>query len=257
MPVVNSASALGESIGKLIEDELENTLKPICDKVGYLYDRGGVRPGRRPGVKLQMVNKSGNVYQLDAVIENADGSPIIILESKYLRYKKHNRDKASWTCSAHYSLRKSHPTIRKSIAIIAGNWSLPAKKFMESFGIELHEISFEYLCEVLGNYDIDFNWPEKDRKIPDISWNKFLNLSSEEKKDIGYKLLDPVRQNMIRSITYTIESSGNWARHLNELELLVKTEMNEYFTYSFKTVRDTIQFLLNLQIDDPEISKKL
>ncbi|MCU0645368.1 MAG: hypothetical protein MUC94_14070 [bacterium] len=257
MAVVNSASALGEAIGKLIEDEIEKTLKPVCEKDGYVFDRGGARPEKRSGLKLSMLNKSGNAYQLDAVIENSDGSPIVILESKYLRYKKHNRDKASWTCSAHYSLRKSYPTIRKSIAVISGNWSLPSKKFMESFGIELYEIPFKYMGETLADYGVEFNWPEKDRIISDTSWKKFLTLSNENRVEIRERLLSPIRKSLIDSIKMTLESSEDWAKRLNEIELLLKTDMNEYFTYSFHSIKDTIQFLLGLQIDAPDISRKL
>jgi len=257
MPVVNSASALGEAVGKLIEDEIESTLKPICEKDGYYFDRSGIRPDKRSGVKLLMINRSGNTYQLDAVIENSSGDPIVILESKYLRYKKHNRDKASWTCSAHYSLRKTHPTIRKSIAVISGNWSLPSKKFMESFGIELHEIPFEHMCETLAAYEVNFNWQEKDRQTPDISWAKFLKLSIDSKKEIGNRLLNPVREDLVKSIKFTLEKSEDWAKRINELELLLKTDMNEYFIYSFNSIKDTIQFLLKLQVDAPDISKKL
>ena len=257
MAVVNSASALGEAIGKIIEDEIEKTLKPVCEKDGYFFDRGGTRPEKRSGLKLSMLNKSGNSYQLDAVIENSDGSPIVILESKYLRYKKHNRDKASWTCSAHYSLRKTYPTIRKSIAVISGNWSLPSKRFMESFGIELHEIPFNYMCETLADYGLEFNWTEKDRIISDTSWKKFLTLNNENRVEIGERLLSPIRKSLIDSIKMTLESSEDWAKRLNEIELLLKTDMNEYFTYSFNSIKDTIQFLLNLQVDAPDISRKL
>lgn len=49
MPVKNTASALGEAVGKLIEDEIERTLRPICGTVGYVYDRGGSRPSARRG----------------------------------------------------------------------------------------------------------------------------------------------------------------------------------------------------------------
>ena len=194
---------------------------------------GGIRPGKRSGVKLFMINRSGNTYQLDGVIENSQGDPIVILESKYLRYKKQNRDKASWTCSAHSSLRKSYPTIRKSIAVISGNWSPPSKKFMESFGIELHEISFEFMCNILADYGINFNWKEKDRQTPDISWATFLKLSIKKRKEIGKRLLNPVRKGLVKSIKFTLERSEDWAKLINELELLLKTDMNEYFTYSF------------------------
>jgi len=71
--ISNPASALGEAIGWLIEDELQRILEPVCKRYGYVYDRGGPRPGKRKGVKLSMVNRSGNKYQLDAVIEEPGG----------------------------------------------------------------------------------------------------------------------------------------------------------------------------------------
>ncbi|MBI4727663.1 hypothetical protein HY768_10685 [candidate division TA06 bacterium] len=199
MPVTNTASALGEAIGIIIENEIENILKPICNDGGYNYDHGGERPGIK-GVKLSMVNKSGNRYQLDGVIKNAKGEPIVLLESKYLRYTKHNRDKGSWTCAAHYSLRKSHTTIRKSIAVLSGNWSLPSKKFIESFGVELHVITFEHMCTVLNQYGIKFDWQEKDRRTPNKSFKAFQKLTQKQKNEIGQKLLAPIKKQIEDSI---------------------------------------------------------
>jgi hypothetical protein len=225
--------------------------------MNYIYDRGGDRPDKRKGVKLSMVNKSGNEYQLDGVVETSDGKPVILLESKYLRYKKHNRDKASWTCASHYSLRKSHPTIRKSMAVISGNWSLPSKKFMESFGIELHEISFAHMCKVLANYNIEFDWHEKDTQTPKRSWENFLKLSRIEKEKISEQLINPIKDTLIQSIDVTIKGGEDWAKRLREIELLLKTDRNEYFTYSFHTTREVLQFLLGLQEDAADLRGRL
>jgi hypothetical protein len=257
MLVKNPASALGEAVGKLIEDELERTLSPLCSKRGFIYDRGGERPSKRTGVKVAMVNKSGNVYQLDGVIENSVGEPVVILESKYLRYKKHNRDKGSWTCAAHYSIRKSHPTIRKSIAVLSGNWSTPSKKFMESFGIELYEIPFDLMCKVLEKYGIEFDWHEKDQVTPQDSWRDFQKLNDEQKRHIGEELVNQIRDPLVRSVATTLELEEDWAKRLQEVELLLKTDRNEYFTYSFAAARDAIQFLLSLQVDAPDLRGKL
>jgi hypothetical protein len=83
MAISNAASALGEAIGKLIEDEIERILSPFCQAKNYKYDRGGLRPEKRKGVKLSMVNKSGNEYLLDGIIENPEGLPVLLIESKY------------------------------------------------------------------------------------------------------------------------------------------------------------------------------
>lgn len=257
MTARNTASALGEAIGLLIENEIEKLIKPICDMAGYFYDHGGARPGIRQRVKLSMVNKSGNSYNLDGVIENSKGDPIVIIESKYLRYKKHNRDKASWTCAAHYSLRKSHPTIRKSIAVLSGNWSLPSKKFMESFGIELYEITFKSITTVLSKYGVKFDWDEKDRETPDISWQIFSQLDQMDKDEIGRLLVSPIRNDLITSLQLTFASGEDWIKRVSELELLIKTDRNEYFTYSFASIKESIRFLLDLQTDIPDLSTHL
>lgn len=252
MAVTNTASALGEAVGKLIEDEIERVLRPICEQRSYTYDRGGPRPGRRRVKTLLMVNASGNKYQLDAVVENPGGQPVILLESKYLRYKKHNRDKASWTCASHYSLRKTYPTVRKSVAVLSGRWSDPSKAFLQSFGIELYHIGFPTMCSVMSEFNIEFDWPEDDRRIPDRGWARFRSLSQSEHETIGCRLVDPIREALASSIRTTLESGEDWPQHLREVELLLKTERNEYFTRAFANATDAMQFLLSLhqQVED-------
>jgi len=257
MDVKNTASALGEAIGKIIENELESTLRPICEKFGYIYDRGGERPGKRKGIKLSMVNRSGISYQLDAVIETPGEVPIVLIESKYLRYKKHNRDKASWTCASHYRLRKTYPSIRKSIAVLSGNWSEPSKRFMESFGIELYEISFHEMCSILGEFKIQFDWDEKDKKTPDLSWSRFKQFTDAEKKEIGRRLIAPIREVIVSSVKLTLQGGEDWIKRLSEIEVLLQTERNEFFNYTFKTTQEAIKFLVDLQMDVPDLRDRL
>ena len=109
----NAAAAFGEEIGKLFEDAI---VKGLSDDVKA---RGCTIKPRK------MKNGTGNVYQIDAVIFDKDSNPLIIIDPKYIRYAKHNRDKGSWLCVAHYNLRKTFPTIRKSISSLAGRWSKP------------------------------------------------------------------------------------------------------------------------------------
>jgi len=199
-----------------------------------------------------MLNASGNEYRLDAIIENPEGKPVILLESKYLRYKKHNRDKASWTCASHYSLRKTHPTIRKSVAVLSGRWSEPSKAFLQSFGIELHHIDFSGMCSVMSGFGIDFNWAEDNQEVPNLAWERFLSLTQEDKDSIGHRLVDPICGTLTSSIKTTLEGGEDWPRCLTEVELLLKTERNEYFTRAFPNATDAMQFLLSLheQVED-------
>lgn len=50
--------------------------------------------------KLLLYDNYGNDYNIDGVITDESMRPIILFESKDIRYKKHNRDKGSWICNA-------------------------------------------------------------------------------------------------------------------------------------------------------------
>lgn len=149
MPVSNPAAALGEAVGKLVEKTITSAVAAVTAPMGY---KAG--PER-------LINGSKNVYQIDCVVSSSSGTTVVIVDPKYIRYKKHNRDKGSWLCVAHYNLRKSHPTIRKSIAILSGRWSAPSIQMIKSFGVEVHELPFEQMVRTLSSRGVDFEWERR------------------------------------------------------------------------------------------------
>ena len=84
--VSNAASALGEAVGRLIEEAIVEGLSEVVEAHGHT-----IRPAR-------LTNGSDNAYQIDAVVFDPAGNPVIIIDPKYIRYTKHNRDKGSWLC---------------------------------------------------------------------------------------------------------------------------------------------------------------
>ncbi len=119
--VSNPGSALGEAIGSLLEQEIHILLRPIVEQHGAIYITSPQEISAKARKKLILTDQDGNDYEVDAVIVNRRFQPLVLLESKYIRYKKHNRDKASWICTAHTKLRTKFPTIRRSIAILMGS----------------------------------------------------------------------------------------------------------------------------------------
>src|SRR6266498_820978 len=130
--ISNAASALGEAVGGLIEVALNRNLDEIATANGCIYISAGPRnPKTGKDTKLLLEDANGVEYHIDGVIANKRLQPLILIESKYIRYKKHNRDKGSWICTAHSSLRRRFSSIRSSIAILAGHWSKPSKAMMQ------------------------------------------------------------------------------------------------------------------------------
>lgn len=242
MTVSHPGSALGEAVGKLIENEISKAICYIAEKKYRLHTYSG-----------RLKNGDGNQYQIDRIINDKNGNPLMTVEVKYLRYKKHNRDKASWTCTAHYNLRKTHSSIRKSIAILAGNWSMPSKALLKSFGIEIHEIPFGKMVSVLKAHDIIFDWDEKDRKTAERSWNRYQGLAESAKEQIGVKITEDIIPAVKKSVEHTITADPNRPKEIAEVEVLVKTNYGEFYLQRCKTAQEGLKYLIDLQADKRDL----
>jgi len=190
------------------------------------------------------------------VVEDKDGNPHILVESKYLRYTKHNRDKGSWTCVAHYKLRTTYPTVKKSIAVLMGNWTGSSIALMKSFGVEILEIPFVELVHALGKYGIEFDWDEKDSEIPRKSWAQYKKLPALAKKFIAQECLANHKERLEGMILEAIKADPERPKNVNAIELLIKTTHDEFYVKHFLTVKDAIKYMLGL-VSDPNDLKGL
>ena len=241
--VANPGSALGEAIGSSMEDALKELLNEIADKYGCHYLTSGIRKtkGGKKQKKLLMSDKSGNEYDIDGVLANQSMKPLIIFESKYIRYKKHNRDKGSWICHAHSAIRRRYHSIRSSIAILAGNWSGPSQAMMRSNNINLFLIPFDYICEILSELDIDFDWEEKDRDKAIRAWENFNKLNNEQKKSIGVKMIDSIKGNLVILIESILDDTVE--REVDKVLVELISNLGEVKVYEFESISDALDFL--------------
>jgi hypothetical protein len=239
----NAAAAFGEEIGKLFEDTI------VIGLTKDVKDRGCTIEPRK------MKNGTGNVYQIDAVVFDKSGNPLIIIDPKYIRYTKHNRDKGSWLCVAHYNLRKTFPTIRKSISILAGSWSKPSVALIKSFGVEVFEVPFPIFVTALAKWGIDYDWAESDRKASTVAWKSFCKLTSRQKgqvmADITSGLMPPLRKQVIQVLDTDVSSIP---QRVTQVEILLKTDRNEMLLSTFKSVPQSISYLAGLVADKSDIS---
>jgi len=235
--VTNPGSALGEAVGKLIEADLAAAILQVAEAFNH-----SVRP-------MTLRNHMGNRHQIDTVVSDSEAKPIILIEPKYLRYKKHNWDKGSRLCIAHYSLRRTYPSIRKSIGVLAGEWTDASLRFIQSFGVETHRIPFNHIADVLEQHGIVFRWGEKDTWTPAQAWQRFCQLSEEERAEIAAATTDHVRQTVKQSVETTLRSDPNAPKRVEAVELSIRTSEGEHLVYSFDNVSGAIQRLLAFVTD--------
>lgn len=248
--ITNYGSALGEAIGAMLEREIHRVLEPLAQKYGCNYIKAGPINKQGRNTKLILKDAHGNGYNLDAVIINNRFQPLVLIESKYIRYKKHNRDKASWICTAHPRLRETYPTIRKSIAILMGNWSSPSKKLLKSFQVEYFEISFQDICDILQTHDINFNWQEKDRETAKTSWEQFSALSNDEKDHLAKELIRSIKPELENSILHALnDDDNNTSQQLVGIKIVINTEKGETHIFEFDSLEKAVTFMENFNKD--------
>lgn len=240
--VSNVASALGEAVGKLIETAIVEGLRSEVESRQHT-----IRPAR-------LTNGSGNTYQIDAVIFDRDDNPVIIIAPKYIRYTKHNRDKGSWLCVAHYNLRKTYPTIRKSIAVLAGRWSAPSQALIRSFGVEILEVPFTDIVAALNNYGITFDWPERDRDTPRRAWEVYERLNPADRQAVARAITAGLLQRLRADVAQVLSTDLNQLPHrVSEVEILLKTDQDEMLMLRFDTAAAALAGLAQFTADRPDI----
>ena len=240
--IANPGSTLGEAIGALVEREVNRVLRPIAEENGCVYVTAGrPNPRKARSTLLKLKDAAGNEYRIDSVIANDRMQPLVLVESKYIRYTKHNRDKGSWICTAHYSLRRTYPTIRKSIAVLAGNWSGSSKAMMESYDVSLFDIGFRIIVETLARYGVDITWAEKDRKKAMAAWQHWQQLSEEDYSEIAHLLLANIEPHLRAALAVTLDA--NQPREVREVEVTIETNLGESRRYTFTSVSEALDFL--------------
>ena len=118
---------------------------------------------------------------------------------------------------------------------------------LRSNDINLFLIPFSHICDILSEFDIDFNWEEKERDKAIRAWENFNKLNDQQKESIGVKLIDSIRGNLITSIENVLDDSTE--REVDKVLVELISTLGEVKIYEFKSVKEALKFL---QKDDLE-----
>jgi hypothetical protein len=240
--ITNPGSAIGEAIGAEMEKALNACLKPLAEELGYHFISQGLgesKTGKQK--KLLMYDRFGTAYNIDSVIANASMQPVILIESKYIRYKKHNRDKGSWICTAHPALRRRYTSIRSSVAVLAGNWSSSSLAMMRSYDINIFLVPFERIRDLLFSYQIEFNWLEKDKAAATSAWDRYALLGEVERTGIGAAMVNLVKDDISGLILQILDDSA--PREISKVAVELHSNIGEVKTHEFSTIAAAVEFL--------------
>lgn len=245
----NTVPSIISDVVSRIESTLNNYVNLFLETYPYhFFFRIGYNPIKDSYKKdMFLYDMDGIQHNIDGIITNESMQPLVLLESKYIRYKKHNRDKGSWICNTHTALRKRYKSIRASIAILAGSWSKTSLAMIESADVAVFLISFDVIVDILKKYGVDFDWDEKDKTAAAAAWYNYDKLSEKQKMNIAKKMADLIKDKLLDMLRDILDD--NKPRSIKKLSVEVLSSWGETSRETFENREDAINYLECLDLD--------
>lgn len=138
---------------------------------------------------------------------------------------------------------RTYPTIRRSIAVLAGSWSESSKRMIRSFGINILEVSFDHIVQVLKLYGISFDWGERERHIATHAWVTYCRLTEEQRAEIGEKLVANVQPKLEEMVSESLDPTKRAEREIEKLEVVLYSSEGEIRLDTFQSIDEAISYL--------------
>jgi hypothetical protein len=169
--IKSPATALGETVGRLVEEAIRKAIEEIVKSYGLKISE-----------TKRLKDRVNVEFEIDMPILKGE-KLIALIDVKYLKYKKHARDKGSWVVVAHNRLRATYPEIKRSLVILTGpGWTKEAMRMISTSCIDVIPLDPKLVNDTFSRHGINLMWEEKDAETPKISWERLQNLLREKEK---------------------------------------------------------------------------
>lgn len=164
--------AMGQYIGLLMERKIRKLLIPY-NLIAH----------------EKWANSYGLTHEIDYVI-GTRRKPIVLIDSKYIKYQKHAREKANEIASMLISVKNAHSSVKLLIAILAGNFTPGSKRILSDRDIQVLHIPFETLAYNMRRHGLIIDWAEDDKMTAEKTWETYNKLSEEEVDRVANDFFD-------------------------------------------------------------------
>ena len=246
MSPVNPGSALGQAIGNLFEGKLEEILRKVVEDSGYVYHSGRDPLPNYTGKTLRAKDKNGKFWSIDSAVTDENGHLIILGEMKYIQRAKHATDKGSWICNCHTLLRQTFPTIRASIAMLAGGWSENVRRMIRDTGTDIFFVPYEEVVNTFLQKGIEINWTDATSDVASqIAWEAFGHLDEQALDEIK----DSITQKIAEPLKIHVENILNdkQERKITKIEINIQTNKGETINVQHSNTEEAQAALKNLR----------
>jgi hypothetical protein len=203
-------SSSGHKLGQLVGDWFEQYfVLPLMQSVArelrlYLDSRFRTRPAR--GDKIVWHDMDGHAVDYDFVMElggtdSARGIPVAFVESFWRRGARHSRDKARDDCGKLLPMRDVHPTARFLGIVAGGEFTAPARAFVQQRQIELLYIPKGKIVEAFSSLGLTIDYPDQlgERQKADLAARCVAGLTVKKGERAATALRQLVGESSLRS----------------------------------------------------------
>lgn len=218
-------NAVGQWIASFFEAGVSANLRSIIENL----------PDDRYNMKLpkgkrtwHLVSKYGESKQIDYVISDKDGQPVIIIEDKWLKDQRHLKDKGSWILALR-AVQDANPSVRGIIAVLAGEWNKATRDVLRQSVYVFHiptETVYDNLKEI--GIEVKINKEREAFEDPAKLLNNILDVV-ESKLDEDIDIIEEVGKKITEDIADALE------KVIKKLLYPEKEEVAEKYEFLIKT----------------------
>jgi hypothetical protein len=168
-PLQDPASA-GHKLGQLVGDWFEEyfvhpLLQAVSERLRLFLD-SRFQPRAARGEKIVWQDEDGHAVDYDFVMEldgtkDRLGIPVAFIESFWRRGARHSRDKARDDSGKLLPMRDVHPTARFLGMVAGGDFTGPARQFVQQRGIDLFYIPKGKIVEAFSAIGLQMDYPDR------------------------------------------------------------------------------------------------
>ncbi len=246
MSPVNPGSTLGQAIGNLFESKLEEILRKVVENSGYVYHSGRDPLPDYTGKTLRAKDKNGKFWSIDSAVTDENGHLIILGEMKYIQRAKHATDKGSWICNCHTLLRQTYPTIRASIAMLAGGWTENVREMIRDTGTDIFFVPYEEVVNTFSQKGIAINWTDATSDVASqIAWEAFGHLDEQALDEIKDSIIQKIAEPLKMHVENILNDKQE--RKITKIEINIQTNKGETINVQHSNAEEAQAALKNLQ----------
>ena len=139
-------------------------------------------------------------------------------------------------------MKRAHPTLRSSIAVLAGDFTPEPLRMVEASGASLLFIPQDHLISACHDYGIRILWKDREAaKSAVAALKRYKKLTQKELKDLGQRILKPVAAQLREVVETAIANVpqnpvvGVWVD--------IFFQRGEIGHHEFDTIEDALDYL--------------